>query len=92
MGILDLGGSVPSGSPNLEPITVQKMSFFTPAWSPGRFSLFSHPFSDLVSKKSCYHYLDQNANKIHFEFAYFSDNYSYSYGIETINTFIYSDP
>ena len=88
MGIL--GESGPSGSPNLDAISVQKMSFFTPAWSPGRFSLLSHPFSDLVSKKLCYHHLDQNANKIHFEFAYFSV-YSYSYGIETINTFIYSD-
>ena len=85
-----LGGSVPAGSPNLEPISVHKMSFFTPTRSSGRFSPFSHPFSNLVSKKFCYHYLDQNANKIHFEFAYFSD-YSYSYGIETINTFIYSD-
>ena len=85
-----LGGSVPSGSPNLDPISVHKMSFFTPTRSSGCFSPFSHPFSDLVSKKLCYHYLDQNANKIHFEFAYFSD-YSYSYGIETINTFIYSD-
>ena len=85
-----LGGSVPAGSPNLEPISVHKMSFLTPTRSSGRFSPFSHPFSNLVSKKLCYHYLDQNANKIHFEFAYFSD-YSYSYGIETINTFIYSD-
>ena len=84
-----LGGSVPSGSPNLDPISVQKMSFFTPALSPGRFSLFSHPFSDLVSKKLCYHYLDQNANKIHFEFAYFL---VYSFGIEAINTFIKYTP
>ena len=70
MGIL--GESGPSGSPNLDAISVQKMPFFTPASSPGCLSLLSHQFSDLVSKKLCYHYLDQNGNKIHFEFAYFS--------------------
>ena len=40
-----LGGGVPPGSPNPDPISDQKMSF-------------SHPFWDLVSKKLCHHYLD----------------------------------
>ena len=30
-----LGGSVPSGSPNLHPISDQKMLFFTPVFRPG---------------------------------------------------------
>ena len=38
---------------------------------------FSHPFSDLASKKLFHHFIDWNANKIdflkiHFEFAYFA--------------------
>ena len=70
MGIL--GGSVPSGSPNLDPISAPKMSFFTPTWSSGRFSLFHTRFQTWFLRNYVYHYLDQNANKIHFEFAYFS--------------------
>ena len=44
-------------------------------------------------QKLCYHYIDYSANKkiiqIHFQFAYFSF-FPYSFGIETINTFIHS--
>ena len=44
-------------------------------------------------QKLYYHYVDYSANKkniqIHFEFAYFSF-FPYSFGIETINTFIHS--
>ena len=40
-----LGGGVPPGSPNPDPILDQKCHF-------------SHPFSDLAPKKSCHHYID----------------------------------
>ena len=44
-------------------------------------------------QKLYYHYVDYSANKkniqIHFEFAYFSF-FPYSFGMETINTFIHS--
>ena len=45
-----LGGGVPPGSPNPDPISDQKMSF-------------SHPYSDETSKELCLHYLDWNTNK-----------------------------
>ena len=35
LGILFLGGGVPPGSPNPDPISDQKMSFFTPVFRPG---------------------------------------------------------
>ena len=59
---------------------------------------FSHPFSDLASKKLCPPLLltavDQNTNKklflkIHFELVYFSFFLTH-FGIEVINTFIHS--
>ena len=86
-----LSGGVPSGSSNPDPISDQKMSFSTPIFRPDL--LNPYPFSDLAFRqKLSYRYLDQSANKkipqIHFEFAYFS--FSYSLGIETINTFIHS--
>ena len=72
-----LGGGVPPGSPNPDPISDQKCNF------PHQFSdqtskINPYPFSDLAFRqKLCgCHYLDQRANKtvlqIHFEFAYFS--------------------
>ena len=54
---------------------------------------FSHLFSDLVFKKWCHHYLDYNSNKKNFLkpirigiFLFLS----YSFGTETINTFVHS--
>ena len=54
-----LGGGVHPGSPNLEPTSDQKISFFTPLSDMA--SKIHTRFQNLVSKKSCYHYLDQNA-------------------------------
>ena len=50
---------------------------------------FSHPFSDLASKKLCRHYLDWNTNKNDF-LIYTFLFLSYSFGIDRINTFIHS--
>ena len=50
---------------------------------------FSHSFSDLTSKKICHHYLDWNTNKNDFLICKFLV-LSYSFGIETINAFIYT--
>ena len=54
---------------------------------------FSHPFSDLAFKKLCRHYLDYSSNKKYFLksiririFLFLS----YSFGTETINTFVHS--
>ena len=54
---------------------------------------FSHLFSDLVFKKWCHHYLDYNSKKKNFLkpirigiFLFLS----YSFGTETINTFVHS--
>ena len=49
---------------------------------------FSHPFSDLACKKLCRHYLDWNTNKNNF-LIYTFLFFSYSFGIERINTFIH---
>ena len=77
LGILGVG--VPNSCPNLDPDSDQKMSF-------------SLLFSDLVSKKLCHNYLDQNANKknslspLHIRAFLF---FSYSFGTEAINAFIH---
>ena len=77
LGILGVG--VPNSCPNLDPDSDQKMSF-------------SLLFSDLVSKKLCHNYLDQNANKknslspLHIRVFLF---FSYSFGTEAINAFIH---
>ena len=52
---------------------------------------FSHSFSDLASKKLCHHFLDSTPTKnISYSHNYFSFFLSYTFGIETINTFIHS--
>ena len=51
---------------------------------------FSHPFSDLASKKLCHHFLDSTPTKdISYLHNYFS-LFSYTFGNKTINTFIHS--
>ena len=75
-----LGGGVPPGSPNPDPISDEKM-------------LFSHLFSDLAFKKWCHHYLDYNSNKKDFLKSIRIGIFlflSYSFGTETINTFVHS--
>ena len=75
-----LGGGVPPGSPNPDPISDQKM-------------LFSRPFSDLAFKILCHHYLDYNSNKKYFLKSIRIGIFlflSFSFGTETINTFVHS--
>ena len=71
-----VGEGVPTVSPNPNPISDQKVSFFTPVFRPG------------IGKKN---YLDYNPAKrfleIHFEFP----TLSYSFGIE-MTTDIYTLP
>ena len=55
-----LGGGLPPGCPTPDPISDQKMSFFTPVFRPG---LNQYPFSDLACKKLRHRYLDYNSNK-----------------------------
>ena len=83
-----LGGVVPPGSPNPDPILDQKMSFSltrhqTPRWSQ---NATLHVYK---KQKLCHHCWDENRNKrflkIHFELHFLS----YSFGIETMNTLIY---
>ena len=50
---------------------------------------FSHPFSDLASKKLCHRCLDWNTNKHDFFIRTFFF-FSYPFGIKRINTFIHS--
>ena len=52
-------------------------------------SHFPYPFLDLASKKLCRYFLDQNANKIHFEFAYYSF-FPFSFGIDHFTVVGYS--
>ena len=54
---------------------------------------FSHLFSDLAFKKWCHHYLDYNSNKKYFLKSIRITIFlflSYSFGTETINTFVHS--
>ena len=72
-----LGEGVPTGSPNPDPVSDQKM-------------LFSRPFSDLAFKKLCHHF-DQSLLRLQQQqkigiFLFLS----FSFGTETINTFVYS--
>ena len=55
-----LGGGLPPGCSTPDPISDQKMSFFTPVFRPG---LNQYPFSDLACKKLRHRYLDYNSNK-----------------------------
>ena len=62
-----LGGSVPSCSPNPDPISDQKISFFTPVFQ-------TKPLKSIPIFRPeilCHDYLDSNANKkflqMHFE-------------------------
>ena len=83
-----LGRGVPPGSPNLDPITDQQQSFSKPIFRPDLQN--PHLFSDLgFRQKLCHNYLDKSAKKIasnafHIRIFLFL---SYSFGIETINTF-----
>ena len=52
-------------------------------------SHFPYPFLDLASKKLCRYFIDQNANKIHFEFAYYSF-FPFSFGIDHFTVVGYS--
>ena len=76
-----LGWGVPPGSPNPDPISDQKMLFFTPVFRPGLYEIML----------SLHRFVHQQNRllKIHFEFAYFPF-LSYSFGIKTINRFIHS--
>ena len=66
-----LVGSVPSCSPNPDPISDQTISFFTPVFQtrPLKFFVFFRP------EILCHYYLDENTNKkflqMQFEFSYF---------------------
>ena len=71
-----LGGGVPPGYPNSDPISDQKMSFFTLVFRPG--------LQEIMSLR-----LDWNTNKSDFLIRPFLF-LSYSFGIERINTFIHS--
>ena len=71
-----LGGGVPPGYPNSDPISDQKMSFFTPAFRPG--------LEEIMSSR-----LDWNTNKSDFLIRPILF-LSYSFGIKRINTFIHS--
>ena len=52
-----LGGGVPPGSTNPDPISDQKVLFSTPVFRPDLLNPYS--FSDLAFRqKLCYHYLD----------------------------------
>ena len=81
------GGGVPPGSPNPDPISDQKMSFFTPVFRPDIQN--PHQLLDLASKKLCHHYLDWNTKTNDFLIRTFLF-LSYSFGIEKINTFKHS--
>ena len=66
-----LGGSVPSCSPNPDPISDQKMSFFTPVFQ-------TKPLKSIPIFRPeilCHDYLDSSTNKkfrqMHFEFSCF---------------------
>ena len=83
---------MPPGSPNPDPISDQKMSFSTPVFRPDLEN--PYPFSDLAFRqKSCHHYLGESATKkinssnpFHIRIFLFL---SYSFGTETINTFVH---
>ena len=79
LGILGVG--VPSGSPNPDPILDQKMSFSTPVFRPGLKAEIMLSLLKLVRKQN----ISSNAFRIRI-FLFLS----YSFGIETINTFIRS--
>ena len=68
------------------------MSLFTPVFRPALYNPYS--ISDLAfTKLSSLFRLEQQQKtvlKIHFEFAYFSFFLSFSFGIETRNTFVHS--
>ena len=89
-----LVGGVPPGSPNPDPILDQKMSFFTAVFRPGLQN--PYPFSDSTCKKLCHYGLDQNSKQkdslksISNSHTSLSLLPGYSFGIETINTFIHS--
>ena len=87
MGMGLPGGGVPPGSPNPDPISDQKMSFFTPVFRPDLQSPYQ--LLDLASKKLCHHYLDWNTKKNDFLIRTFLF-LSYSFGVERINTFKHS--
>ena len=80
-----LGRGVPPGSPNLDPITDQKWSFSKPIFRPDLWN----PHDPAFRQKLCHNYLDKSTKKIssnafHIRIFLFL---SYSFGIETINTF-----
>ena len=76
-----LGEGVPPGSPNPVPISDQKMSFSHPFWDlASKIHTPFQTFSDLAFKKLC-----QNPFRI-LIFLFLS----YSFGVETINTFLHS--
>ena len=87
-----LGGGMPPCSLNPDPISDQKMSFSTPVFRPDLEN--PYPFSDLAFRqKSCHHYLGESATKkinssnpSHIRIFLFI---SYSFGTETINTFVH---
>ena len=71
-----LGGGVPPGYQILTLFQTKKRHF-------------SHPFSDLASRKLCHHYLDWNTNENDLLIRTFLF-LSYPFGIKRINTFILS--
>ena len=75
------GGCVPPGSQNPNPISDQKMSFSAPVFRPG---LWAEIMSSLLRLER-----KQNKNSNAFQIRIFLFH-SYSFGIETINTFIRS--
>ena len=83
---------MPPCSLNPDPISDQKMSFSTPVFRPDLEN--PYPFSDLAFRqKSCHHYLGESATKkinssnpSHIRIFLFI---SYSFGTETINTFVH---
>ena len=71
-----LGGGVPPGYQILTLFQTKKRHF-------------SHPFSDLASRKLCHHYLDWNTNENDLLIRTFLF-LSYPFGIKRINTFMLS--
>ena len=80
-----LGGGEPPGYPRPPPISDQKMSFFAPFFRLGLQN--PYPFSNLASKKLCHwSFLKLEHQQKQFLNSQIWSHFSYSFGIERINT------
>ena len=76
-----LGGGVPPGSPNPDPTSDQKMQLSIPVFRPGLYAEIMLSLLRLERKQN------NSSNQFRIRIFFFL---SYSFGFETINTFIHS--